>query len=51
MAEKQWFIPGFGQIHEDSDDEWFVPGYGQINEDQVEDKSISDYRFRQRFFG
>ena len=35
MADRQWFIPGGGQIHEEGTEEYFVPGAGQIAEDQA----------------
>ncbi len=35
MADRQWFIPGFGMIDEEGTEEYFVPGAGMINEDQA----------------
>ena len=58
MAE-QWFIPSGVMplsgvmIDEDGEEEYFIPALGMFNEDQAaaEPSTISDYRYRMRFFG
>jgi len=50
---RQWFLPDGGMIDEDGVEEYFVSNVGMLNEDQAAavTATISDYRFRQRFFG
>ena len=35
MADRQFFIPGGGVIHEEDEEEYFIPGVGVIVEDQA----------------
>ena len=35
MANRQFFIPGGGVIHEEGEEEYFIPGVGVIAEDQA----------------
>lgn len=35
MADRQWFVPGVGQIHEEGEEEYFLSGGGEIAEDQA----------------
>ncbi len=35
MADRQWFVPGVGVIHEEGTKEYMLPGGGVIAEDQA----------------
>ncbi len=35
MADRQFFIPGGGVIHEEDEEEYFISGLGVITEDQA----------------
>lgn len=55
---RQWFIPSGVMslsgvmIDEDGEEEYFIPALGMFNEDQADESgTVSDYRFRHRYFG
>lgn len=49
---RQWMTPEGFVVDEDGEDEYMLPVGFVVNEDQPPPAgSVSDYRFRQRYFG